>query len=159
MPPPNNSPPKVLGKLARKSSVHLQRLNIIRLTGSLMSGSPDTLSHNTRADLLTISGQSTSPLPQRMGSLTPIDTLPKNIRPLAIHTHRIWTHPKPPRRHPPNKGISNRPKYGKINMNATPRKLSKLYTNQTSMENYHHIQHILRIPHKICSHRRNINSG
>ena len=89
---------KGLEKLAISFSVHLQPSKVCSLTVSPTYGSPATLSHHDRADLLVISGQGPSPHPKMVVSLPPTNTLPSNIKSPTIHIHRRWTRPRSPRR-------------------------------------------------------------
>ena len=82
---PTKSSSTGLVKMASISSVHLQPPKITRLTGSSTSGSPTTRSHHNRLNLISLSGKSRSPLPQRMDILPPTNTLQRNIKPQEIH--------------------------------------------------------------------------
>ena len=152
---PTKDPPKGLVKLASSSPVQLQPLKIASPTCPSTSGSPDTLGYHGRVDLLATPGQYPSPTPQRMISLPPTNVPPRKTDPPKVHTHRRWTRPRSPRRYPLHKGKYNQLKYGTINRNTTPRKISKSHTNHPYLETDPHIQHNLISLYSLRSQIRN----
>ena len=156
---PAKAPSKGLGKISIRYSVHLQPLNITCSSGSPNPGSLAISSHLNRVDLITISGRITSPQPQRMDTLLPTNTIPRKIYPSTIHTHRRWTHSRPPRGYTLQKCRSNQTYHSKTYGNTTLRKNSNFPTNHPSMETNYHIKHIIIILHSLRSQISISNSG
>ena len=151
------APPKFLGKLASRSSVQLQLLQISRTSCSQKITPLAPLSHHGRIGILPLTGLGASPILPRLASLPPTNTPLRNINPQRFHTHRWWTDSWTSTRNPAHKGRINYPKQGKIHGNPPPWKSTKTQHAQIFMETDLFTQQNIRNLHSLCSLRRNIN--